>query len=583
MISLAVSEERVQAASATKGPDERPLALEARGLVKQYREVRALDGVDLAVPVGSVFGFLGPNGAGKTTALRILTGLARPTSGSARIFGNDVTSTTTAARSLVGFLPDVPGFYDWMTAEEFLRFAGGLFGLDDRVLEERTKALLDLAGLAGVKTRVGGYSRGMKQRLGVAQALVNAPKLLMLDEPTSALDPIGRKEVLEMIASLGGRTTVFFSTHILADVERVCDTVAILDRGRIVAQAPIDELKARYSAHRLVVEVDRAVQEFADALGQREWATSVELENGVVELSVSDVDTAQREVPAMVAERGLALRRFEGGEVTLEASVRGPRERGLEMRGFARFAGKEVTEILRTWRIWVLPGVLLFFAVTGPILAKFTPQLIQSLGASQQGISITIPKPTYLDAYTQWIKNLGQIGVFLLIGVSAGIIAGERASGTAALVLTKPVSRGGFVVAKYLVHAGLLVLAIVANTVVTWAVTAAIFGEAPPEPLVSATAVWLVFALVLLAAMVLLSAAFSTLAAVGAGVGVFAALGILTIWGPAVRNTPVGLIGAPSRILQSQSAQATGPLVAAAVAIPLLVLAAIWVFRRQEL
>ena len=311
----------VQEAGAASAPSERAesaLALEASGLVKQYGEVRALDGIDLAVPMGSVFGFLGPNGAGKTTALRILTGLARPTSGSARIFGNDVTSTSTAARSLIGFLPDVPGFYEWMTAEEFLRFSGGLFGLEGRVLAERTKALLDLAGLTGVKTRVGGYSRGMKQRLGVAQALINAPKMLMLDEPTSALDPIGRKDVLEMIASLGGRTTVFFSTHILADVERVCDTVAILDRGRVVAQAPIDELKARYSAHRLVIEVDRAAEELVAALREREWATDVEIEDGLVELSVTDVDAAQRAVPAMVAERGLALRRFEGGEVTLE-------------------------------------------------------------------------------------------------------------------------------------------------------------------------------------------------------------------------------------------------------------------------
>jgi len=294
------------------------LALEATGLVKQYRETRALDGVDLAVPTGSVYGFLGPNGAGKTTTLRILTGLARPTSGSARIFGNDVAQASTAARSLIGYLPDVPGFYEWMTAEEFLRFSGGLFGLDSRVLAERAAALLDLAGLTGVKTRIGGYSRGMKQRLGVAQALINAPKLLMLDEPTSALDPIGRKDVLDMIASLGGRTTVFFSTHILADVERVCDTVAILDRGRVVAQAPIDELKARYSTHRLVIEVDRACEEFAKVLAEREFTTGVDLENGVLSLSVSDVDVAQRAIPVLVAERGLALRRFEGGEVTLE-------------------------------------------------------------------------------------------------------------------------------------------------------------------------------------------------------------------------------------------------------------------------
>ncbi len=126
-----------------------------------------------------------------------------------------------------------------------------------------------MAGLTGVTTRIGGYSRGMKQRLGVAQALINAPRLLMLDEPTSALDPMGRKDVLDMLESLKGRTTVFFSTHILADVERICDTVAILDQGRVVAQAPIDELKSRYGASKIIVEVEEGAEELAAAFGAR--------------------------------------------------------------------------------------------------------------------------------------------------------------------------------------------------------------------------------------------------------------------------------------------------------------------------
>ena len=225
-------------ARASARPAEGASAISVRGLTKTYGSFHALDSVDLDVPEGSVYGFLGPNGAGKTTTLRILTGLAKPTSGSATIFGAPAGSA--AARAAVGFLPDVPGFYEWMTAEEFLRFAGGLFGLARGVLDERVRVLLGLAGLGDVDTKIGGFSRGMKQRLGVAQALVNAPRLLMLDEPTSALDPLGRKEVLDMVAALGGRTTVFFSTHILADVERVCDQVAILDRGKVVAQAPID-------------------------------------------------------------------------------------------------------------------------------------------------------------------------------------------------------------------------------------------------------------------------------------------------------------------------------------------------------
>ena len=294
-------------------------AIEIRGLTKVYGTSRALDGVDLRVPAGSVFGFLGPNGAGKTTTLRILTGLARPTAGEARVLGHDVVSATGAVRAEVGFLPDVPGFYSWMTAPEFLRFAGRLFSIERDVLDGRVEVLLDLAGLTGVATKIGGYSRGMKQRLGVAQALINAPRLLMLDEPTSALDPIGRKEVLEMIASLRGRTTVFFSTHILSDVERVCDTVAILHEGRVVTQAPIGELKARYGTSKLVLGVTDAAEELAARLRAEPWAADVALlENRTIELTVADLAEARRAVPVAVADRGVGLTRFESGEVSLE-------------------------------------------------------------------------------------------------------------------------------------------------------------------------------------------------------------------------------------------------------------------------
>jgi ABC-2 type transport system ATP-binding protein len=236
-----------------------------------------------------------------------------------QILGHDVASAGNAVRAQIGFLPDVPGFYEWMTAQEFLRFAGGLFGIGRRVLDERLGVLLDLAGLGDVKTKIGGYSRGMKQRLGVAQALVNAPRLLLLDEPTSALDPMGRKDVLDMLTSLGGRTTVFFSTHILADVERVCDTVAILDHGRVVAQGPIDELKARYGQQKVVVEVTCGADQLAEQIGQQPWVTAVTRgPNGSIEITVTDVGGAQQQIPAMIADLQLGLSRMEAGEMGLE-------------------------------------------------------------------------------------------------------------------------------------------------------------------------------------------------------------------------------------------------------------------------
>lgn len=294
-------------------------AVEIRGLTKVFGDKKALDEVDLVVEEGSIFGFLGPNGAGKTTTIRIMTGLSRPSGGSVAILGKDATAAGNEVRAHVGFLPDVPGFYDWMTAEEFLRFSGELFGIEASVLRDRVGVLLGMAGLLGVKTRIGGYSRGMKQRLGVAQALVNAPRLLILDEPTSALDPMGRKEVLEMLVSLRGRTTVFFSTHILADVERVCDTVAILNEGRVVAQGPIGEITSHRGGHKIVLEVTDGAELLADKMARQAWAASVvRAGGGCIEVTTNDREAAQRAIPAFVAEASAGLVRMEAGEVDLE-------------------------------------------------------------------------------------------------------------------------------------------------------------------------------------------------------------------------------------------------------------------------
>ncbi len=293
-------------------------AVELEGLTKVFGDVRALDGVDLAVETGSVYGFLGPNGAGKTTTLRILTGLARPTTGSARVLGHDVVRAGNDVRAAIGFLPDVPAFYPWMTAPETLRFFGALFGVGGKELDQRVEALLDLAGLAGVDSKVGEYSRGMRQRLGVAQALINAPRLLMLDEPTSALDPIGRRDVLEMIGALKERTTVFFSTHILSDVERVCDTITVLDRGRVVRQGPIGEFKRDRGAARIAIEVDRGGAALAARLASEPWCVGCTREGETLSCAVDDVDAARRALPALVAARELGLVRMVEEETTLE-------------------------------------------------------------------------------------------------------------------------------------------------------------------------------------------------------------------------------------------------------------------------
>lgn len=292
-------------------------------LTKAYPAHTAVDHLTMSVPEGSVFGFLGPNGAGKTTTVRMVLGFARPTSGTVTVLGHDAGASSDSdlarLRRRIGFLPDVPGFYPWMSARDVLRFAGSLVNVKGTALATRTDSLLDLAGLSDVRQRVGGYSRGMKQRLGIAQALIGAPDLLVLDEPTSALDPIGRKAVLDMVAALRGRTTVFFSTHILSDVERVCDEVAILDEGRLVTQGSVEELKTRYGgSSRYALDVTGDATRLRAALDAEPWVGRIVDTAPGVELTVTDVDQARHRVPVLVADLGLGLVRFEPIETSLE-------------------------------------------------------------------------------------------------------------------------------------------------------------------------------------------------------------------------------------------------------------------------
>ncbi len=223
---------------------ENVAVIQTRTLSKSFGSVQALKGVDLDVYRHSIFGFLGPNGAGKTTLMKTLLGLIRPTSGSAKIFGMDIVKESVAIRERVGYLPQQPRFIDYMTARENLFFAAKFFFQGpDSSISERCDEMLNLVGLAEKADRpVKGFSGGEKQRLGIALAQVNYPDLLILDEPASALDPLGRQSVLEIMNCLKKHTTIFYSTHILDDVQRVSDTVAILNRGQVVASGPIGQI-----------------------------------------------------------------------------------------------------------------------------------------------------------------------------------------------------------------------------------------------------------------------------------------------------------------------------------------------------
>ena len=216
--------------------------------------VRALDHLNLYVEKGEVFGFLGPNGAGKTTTLKLLMDLIRPTEGSARVLGEPVTSVSMRRR--IGYLPENPYFYDYLTAEELLLYVGRLFGLRQPALGGKVRALLEKVGLQNAgRLQLRKFSKGMIQRIGLAQALINDPEVVFLDEPMSGLDPLGRREVRQAIMSLKTQgVTVFFSSHILPDVEALCDRVAILNRGRLQQAGALHEiLKVRIEAHEIVL------------------------------------------------------------------------------------------------------------------------------------------------------------------------------------------------------------------------------------------------------------------------------------------------------------------------------------------
>jgi ABC-2 type transport system ATP-binding protein len=227
-------------------------AVRVEGLTKVFRPgwpwqpaVTALAGLSLTVQTGEIYGFLGPNGAGKTTTLKILMGLIRASGGRAEVLGRPAGDVE--VRQHIGFLPESPYFYDYLTAEEFLAFYGRLAGLDRGGMPDRIAGLLKLVGLTGARERqLRTFSKGMLQRIGLAQALVHDPALVILDEPMSGLDPIGRKEVRDLILGLRERgKTVFFSTHIIPDVEAMCDRVGIVVKGRVVAEGRVDELAAQ--------------------------------------------------------------------------------------------------------------------------------------------------------------------------------------------------------------------------------------------------------------------------------------------------------------------------------------------------
>ena len=283
------------------------------GLYKRFGDKQVLNGLSLSVPENSIFGFIGKNGAGKTTTMKTVLGLLKADAGEITVNGEKSVYGETATNRYIGYLPDVPAFYPFMTALEYLRFCGEISGMKRTENEAHCKELLELVGLGDETHRIKGFSRGMKQRLGIAQALLNRPKLLICDEPTSALDPVGRKEILDILLSVREQTTVLFSTHILSDVERICTDVAFLDHGVIEMQGKLSEIKTKFRSEEYHLETENLAQ--AQALLQ---AFPKLKPIGKNQLAFCENEAAFFDLLRFAADRRITLLKLERKEPTLE-------------------------------------------------------------------------------------------------------------------------------------------------------------------------------------------------------------------------------------------------------------------------
>ncbi len=300
------------------------LALEVKGLQKHFGSTEVLRDVDLEIPLHSIYGFLGPNGAGKSTTMKIVMGLLRPSSGRACVFGHDVRRDGPAARAQVGYLPQHVRFHPHRTCRQTLKYVAGLYpGRESRgELQDRIDELLEAVGLRDLADRrTVGLSGGESQRLGLAQALVPQPRLLILDEPAAALDPQGRHDVLEIIGALRGQATIFYSTHILDDVQRVSDRVAVISGGRIVTDGPISNLLTG-DGSTWTIRTTGSDSSARVRLAAEPWVTDLDVKprgnSEVWTVRLADDGTADQLLHMLLADEGVDIAEFHPSDHTLE-------------------------------------------------------------------------------------------------------------------------------------------------------------------------------------------------------------------------------------------------------------------------
>ncbi|MFX1538101.1 MAG: ABC transporter ATP-binding protein [Promethearchaeota archaeon] len=300
------------------------IVISTKGLTKVYDDVTALNSLDLEVPKNSIFGFLGPNGAGKTTTIKLLLGLIKPTRGSGTVFGKDIVKESMEIRSRVGYLSQDGRYYEYMTARQILNFTFKFYysGLKSQI-KKRIDEVLEIVDLKEKSKRpIKVLSAGERQRLGIGQAMINRPELLILDEPAASLDPLGREDILKLMESLREHTTIFYSTHILDDVQRVSDRVAILNHGKLVAQGLLSELnKSGEIVYQIVLKGN--TEKARTQLNDQHWISNIETskQNGETEwlVSVTDEDVAEEKLlRLLLTSNNLRVLEFRRKEYRLE-------------------------------------------------------------------------------------------------------------------------------------------------------------------------------------------------------------------------------------------------------------------------
>ncbi len=294
--------------------------LELKNVSKSFGTLSVINDLSFSVPEHCVFGFIGKNGAGKTTTMKMILGFLAADQGEIRVLGEKVSYGNTKTNRYIGYLPDVPEFYGYMSPKEYLRLCGEVSGLKKDMITDRTNELLQLVGLEGVNRRIRGFSRGMKQRLGIAQALLGEPKLLICDEPTSALDPVGRKEILDILSLAKARTTIIFSTHILSDVERVCDSIGMLHQGKLVVQGSVTEIKNSYSTDVIRLELGGGsnVDQISKELKRMNFVSKIVIKENTMDIQMTNAEQYGINVLAYLVEQKIPVLKYELLEPSLE-------------------------------------------------------------------------------------------------------------------------------------------------------------------------------------------------------------------------------------------------------------------------